>query len=198
MARILLHTCCGPCTFYPLDRLRAAGWEVRGFFFNPNIHPYQEFQRRLEALQAVSEQESLPLIVRSDYPLEQFLRSVAFREGDRCLICYTLRLEAAARCAAKSRFDAFTTTLLYSKRQKHALARRIAENASKKYGIPFYYEDFREGWKAGQARAEKSGIYRQLYCGCIYSEKERFFISPSRRRTARKASDRFPAGGDTE
>ena len=175
MARILLHTCCGPCTLYPLARLRKKGWTVHGYFYNVNIHPYQEWQRRLTALQTVASIESLPLIVRDDYDIEEFLRQVVFREQKRCYYCYSVRLEATARLAAKSRFDAFTTTLLYSKRQKHDLIKSIAENASRKYGITFYYEDFREGWREGQEKAKELAIYRQQYCGCIYSEKERFY-----------------------
>ncbi len=175
MKKILLHICCGPCTFYPLRSLRKKGMDVMGFFYNPNIHPYQEWSRRLEALKTMSETQNLRLIIRDDYRLEEFLRNVVFRESQRCIYCYTVRLEATARLAKKSKFDAFSTTLLYSKRQKHELIKNIAENASKKYGIPFYYEDFREGWKIGQKLAEESGIYRQQYCGCIFSEKERFY-----------------------
>jgi epoxyqueuosine reductase len=174
MQRILLHTCCGPCTIYPLRRLREQDWSVHGFFFNPNIHPYQEFTKRLEALQVLAKTEELPLIVRQDYDLEEFLRQVAFREQNRCLYCYSSRLEAVARTAKKSGFDAFTTSLLYSRHQKHELAVSLAQEASRKYGIQFYYEDFRAGWKEGQEAAKRIGLYRQQYCGCIYSERDRF------------------------
>jgi predicted adenine nucleotide alpha hydrolase (AANH) superfamily ATPase len=175
MPRILLHTCCGPCTLYPLEYLREQGWEVHGYFYNPNIQPYQEFRKRLEALEAVAAREQFDVIIRRDYDLEEFFRQVAFREHMRCLYCYSVRLEATARLAKKSRFDAFSTTLLYSRQQKHEVIRSIAEKASKKHGIPFFYEDFRVGWKQGIERAKEIGIYRQQYCGCIYSEKERFF-----------------------
>ena len=174
MRKILLHTCCGPCTIIPLQNLRARDWSVHGFFYNPNIQPYQEFQKRLDALQSFAHSEELHLIVRPDYELETFLRQTAFREGQRCIYCYSIRLEAAARLAKKSRFDAFTTTLLYSKQQKHELIRSIAQEASRRFGIPFHYEDYRENWQEGQEKARRSGIYRQQYCGCIYSEKERF------------------------
>jgi len=174
MRRILLHTCCGPCTIIPVERLREQDWYVHGFFFNPNIHPYQEFGRRLDTLRSFARGIDLPLIVRDDYDLDSFLRQTVFREQQRCTICYTLRLEAAARLALKSRFDAFTTTLLYSRHQKHDLAVEIAREASLKFGIPFYYEDFRSGWKEGQERSRTLGMYRQQYCGCIYSERDRF------------------------
>ena len=174
MPRILLHTCCGPCLIAPLQQLRARDWSVHGFFYNPNIQPYQEFERRLEALRWLSQKEGMELIIREDYALEEFVRQTAFRESQRCIYCYSVRLEAAARLAKKSRFDAFTTTLLYSKLQKHELIRLIAEEAARRFGIAFYYQDFREQWKAGQETARRLGIYRQQYCGCIYSEKERF------------------------
>jgi predicted adenine nucleotide alpha hydrolase (AANH) superfamily ATPase len=174
MASILLHTCCAPCTIYPLQRLRSHHWDVYGFFYNPHIQPFQEFQKRLETLEQFAAAQELQVIVRPDYDLEGFLREVAFRESRRCLYCYAKRLQAAARMAKKSRFDAFTTTLLYSKLQKHDLIRDIAREAARKYGIPFYEEDFRPGWKRGQEEAQRLGLYRQQYCGCIYSENDRF------------------------
>ncbi len=182
MARILLHTCCGPCSLYPLARLQDQGWNVHGFYFNNNIHPFREWQRRLEALRTVAETRHLPLIVWDDYDLEGFLRQVVFREQQRCMFCYSLRLEAAARLAKKSRFDAFTTTLLYSKRQKHELVRSLAQQAARKYSITFHYEDYRQGWKEGQEKARRLGIYRQQYCGCIFSERERFYPRKSKPR----------------
>lgn len=182
MPRILLHTCCGPCTLYPLERLRGDGWTVRGLFYNPNIQPYQEWQRRRSALETVAAARELPLIVREDYDLEGFLRQVVFREQHRCLTCYSLRLEATARLAANSRFDAFTTTLLYSKFQRHDLICTLAEAAARRYGIAFVYQDFREGWTNGQDQARALGIYRQQYCGCIYSERDRFYPKGKSRR----------------
>lgn len=189
MPRALLHCCCGPCTIYPLSWLRESEWEVHGLFYNPNIHPYLEQQKRLQALQALAEQEALPLIVRADYDLDQFLRQVVFREENRCLVCYSLRLEATARLAKKSQFDAFTSTLLYSKRQKHDLIRSLAESVGQRYGIPFLYEDFRKGWAEGQEASKAMGLYRQQYCGCIYSERDRFYSAhgaPHPRRSTRE------------
>lgn len=189
MPRILLHTCCGPCTIYPLQQIRSQGWNVYGFFYNPNIQPYQELQRRLDALKTVTTLEKVELIIRPDYPLEEFLRQTAFREHQRCIYCYSLRIEAAARVAGKARFDAFSTTLLYSKQQKHDLLKTISQEASRKYGVPFYYEDFRIGWKSGQEQAKNLGIYRQQYCGCIYSEKERFYGTGEGRRNKKSCPE---------
>ncbi len=177
MLRVLLHTCCGPCSIYPVSALRSENFAVHGFFYNPHIQPYQEFERRLQAIRTFAEGEDLPLIIRAEYDPETFFRQVAFRETSRCIYCYSLRLEATARLAKKSRFDAFTTTLLYSKRQKHDLIASICEDASKKNGISFLYRDFRSGWSEGQEKARALGIYRQQYCGCVYSEMERFYKS---------------------
>ncbi|HYA41380.1 MAG TPA: epoxyqueuosine reductase QueH [Syntrophobacteraceae bacterium] len=174
MPRVLLHICCSPCSIYPVSVLRRENFTVHGFFYNPHIQPYREFERRLDTLRAFAGNEDLPLIVRSDYDPETFFRQVAFRETSRCLYCYSLRLQAAARLAKKSRFDAFTTTLLYSRRQKHEIVVSIAQEASRKHGVDFLYRDFRSGWREGQQRAKALGMYRQQYCGCLYSEMERF------------------------
>jgi hypothetical protein len=174
MPRILLHICCGPCSIYPVSALRGENFSVHGFFYNPFIQPYREFERRLQTLQGFAEKEDLPLILRADYDPETFFRQVVFRETKRCLYCYSSRLEAAARLAKRSRFDAFTTTLLYSRHQKHELIVSLSEEVSRKHGIDFLYRDFRSGWLEGQQRAKALGMYRQQYCGCIYSEMERF------------------------
>jgi len=185
--RILLHICCAPCTIYPLRVLREGGGEVFGAFINPNIHPYQEYRKRLETLEVYAGQEELPVLRKEAYPMEEFLRQVAFREEERCRYCYTLRLTQAAETARRDRFDAFTTTLLYSRFQKHGLIRSIAESVAVQHGIPFLYRDFREGWSEGVRISKEVGMYRQSYCGCIYSEKERF-CCPSRRGAGRETS----------
>lgn len=172
--KILLHTCCGPCALYPLARLRSAGHEVTGFFYNHNIHPYQEYSRRLEAVRQMAEHETLPLIVRDEYDLEEFLVSVAIEPATRCSYCYASRLRATAAVAAAHGFEAFTASLLYSRYQRHEEIKHLGEQAGKDFGVAFYYEDFRPGWQEGIRLSKELGLYRQQYCGCIYSEKERY------------------------
>ena len=172
--KILLHICCAPCSVYPLEVLSAAGQQVRGFFFNPNIHPYQEYLRRAASLETYAAKVGLPVIWDRTYPLEEFLRRVAFRETERCRFCYYRRLTATARVARGGKFDAFTSTLLYSKFQKHELIKELGLQVGQEVGVPFYYEDFRRGWAAGRNRANELGLYKQQYCGCIYSERDRF------------------------
>jgi predicted adenine nucleotide alpha hydrolase (AANH) superfamily ATPase len=178
LLKILLHICCAPCTIYPLQILRGEGNEVTGLFHNPNIHPYLEYQKRLDAVSTYAAQAGLPVIREEGYHLEEYLRQVAFREEERCRHCYLMRLTRAAQIARRDRFDAFTTTLLYSRFQKHDLIRQIGESVALQRGVPFLYRDFREGWSEGVRISKETGMYRQPYCGCIFSEKERYYRPP--------------------
>ncbi|OAT85900.1 epoxyqueuosine reductase QueH [Desulfotomaculum copahuensis] len=181
--KLLLHTCCGPCTIYPLDYLREQGHTVYGYFFNPNIHPYTEWQRRRETLEKYAAAMDFKVIFNEEYRLEEFLQMVVYRESRRCRFCYAMRLKQAARVAKKGGFDAFSTTLLVSPYQKHDLIREIGETAGDECGVPFYYVDFRPGYREATARSRELGMYRQQYCGCIYSEKERYY-RPRQKGTA--------------
>jgi len=172
--RILLHTCCGPCALYPLRTLRSAGHDVTGFFYNPNIHPYQEYALRRDAVVRMAELESMPLMVRDDYDLEGFLANVAAAPEKRCTYCYASRLRATAQAAAEGSFDAFSAALLYSRYQRHDEIRELGEQIGREFGVSFHYQDFRPGWQEGIRLSKELGLYRQQYCGCIYSEKERY------------------------
>lgn len=173
--RALLHICCGPCALFPLAMLRGEGLEVTGFFFNHNIHPYQEYLRRRDAAREMAHYEKMPLLMQDEYLLEQFLEHVAATPDQRCGYCYASRLDAAAMAAVQHGYDAFTSSLFYSRYQDHELMRCKAEEAAERHGIPFLYRDFRPGWQQGIKRSKELGLYRQQYCGCIYSEKERYY-----------------------
>ncbi|HOD35271.1 MAG TPA: epoxyqueuosine reductase QueH [Syntrophales bacterium] len=173
--KLLLHICCAPCTIYPLDILRKEEGKIEGLFFNPNIHPYLEYRKRLETLQEFAKHEGLAVEEAEDYPMEEFLRETIGLGEDRCRYCYEVRLRRTAAHALKGYFDAFTTTLLYSRYQKHDLIRRTGEAIAREMKVPFYYADFRVGWEEGVRRSRETGMYRQKYCGCIFSEKERFY-----------------------
>ena len=176
--KLLVHTCCGPCSIYPVQVLRDDGCEVMGFYYRNNIHPYTECQRREETLATYARSISLKLIVQPGYDMETFIRNVAFREAERCTYCYHDRLTTTAQFAKKGKFDGFTSTLLYSRFQKHEQIRSIGEAVGQSVGVPFYYRDFRDGWQAGIEASRDLGMYRQQYCGCIYSEKERYYRQP--------------------
>ena len=173
--KIILHICCGPCTIYPLRILREMGHDLTGYYFNPNIHPYLEYKRRAETLCAYAGEKELPVIWAEDYGMEAFFRMIVGQEDDRCRICYTLRLQETARVAKEGGFAGFTTTLLYSKFQKHDIIREVGERLGREVNIPFVYIDFRAGWQEGVRLSRELGMYRQPYCGCIYSEKDRYY-----------------------
>jgi predicted adenine nucleotide alpha hydrolase (AANH) superfamily ATPase len=175
--KTLLHICCANCAIYPVKTLREEGKELTGYFFNHNIHPYQEFRRRLDTVHQYAEQVALPLISNDDYALDEFLAHVAADPARRCTYCYLSRLEATARYAAEHGFDAFSTSLLYSRYQQHAVIRASGESLGQRYGIDFLYEDFRTGWQEGIVVSKAMGLYRQQYCGCIYSERDRYLQS---------------------
>lgn len=173
--KTLLHICCAPCAIYPLQLLRHEGFEVMGFFYRHNIHPYTECMKRQEALETYAKSVDMRVIYQEGYDMEVFIRNVVFREKDRCAYCYHDRLRSTALLARHGKFDAFSTTLLYSKFQNHGLIRSIGESVAKSVGVEFHYEDFRKGWKEGIETSKRLGLYRQSYCGCIYSEKERYY-----------------------
>lgn len=174
MSRILLHICCGPCATYPVARLREEGFEVAGFWYNPNVHPFSEHQRRLQAATHLAMAAGLPLDVPQGYDMIQFLRMVSGREGDRCPECYRMRLSRTAQAAKEGGFDCFTSTLLVSPHQDQQLLRKIGEEAAGEQGVALYYEDFRKGFSRSRQMSREMGLYRQQYCGCIYSEWERY------------------------
>lgn len=172
--RLMLHCCCGPCTLYPGAALLQRGMEVTGCFYNPNIHPLQEYLRRREGMAQVAGHLGLEMVwLDAEYHPARFLTTLPDHE-QRCEHCYRLRLERVADCAVETGHDAISTTLLYSKYQNHALIRQCGEEIAASRNLTFLYEDFRDGWQQGIDESKTLGIYRQPYCGCIYSEYDRY------------------------
>jgi len=165
--------------------------DVMGFFYRHNIHPFQECKKREDTLREYSDSIGLKVIYQDDYKIEKFLQSVVFRETDRCRYCYHDRLKATAMVAKKGKFQAFSTTLLYSKFQNHELIKETGESLAKKYGLKFYYQDFRLGWKLGIEESKRLDMYRQQYCGCIYSEKDRFFRKEKKQGSFQNSVSKF-------
>ena len=138
--KTLLHVCCAPCANQCIDVLRGDHYEVTGYWYNPNIHPFTEYRARRNCLREYAQTIELPLIERNDYGLRPFVRAVADDIEHRCVKCYEFRLGEAARQAAEGGFDSFTSSLFISPYQQHELMREVAERAAKEYGVEFLYE----------------------------------------------------------
>lgn len=163
--KLLMHTCCAPCSVYCIDSLRAEGIEPELYWFNPNIHPYTEYKMRRDTLIEYSKSIDVKLIINEDYGLVEFCKNTIDNLENRCKdYCYRVRLEQTAKFAKENGYDAFTTTLLVSPYQNHEALIEVANEMSKKYGIEFLYRDFRVGFREGQNKARELGLYMQKYC----------------------------------
>ena len=180
--RLLLHSCCAPCSSYVLETL-SEDFEITVFYYNPNIYPEEEYRMR------VREQElfikRLPTLhpvhfLEGDYETGDFYRAVEGLEhipegGERCFACYRLRLLETARRAARGGFDYFTTTLSISPMKNAAKLNEIGEELGRIWGVEYLASDFKkkEGYKRSTELSREYGIYRQDYCGCVFSKRER-------------------------
>lgn len=172
---VLLHTCCGPCACYSTKRLLDEGLQPILFFYNPNIHPYQEQKLRLEGFRQLADYRKLSTIVEPGYELEEFLKLVAVDPKNRCGECYRIRLSRTAAKAKELNLESFSTTLLISPYQNRELICEIGRGLAQEYSLQFHDEDLRPGFRESQNIAKELGLYRQKYCGCIYSEKDRYY-----------------------
>ena len=173
--KLLLHTCCAPCSTYVVDKLRKDGFDdITAYWYNINIHPFTEYKARLDAMKTYAEMINMPLVVNHNYGIREFTRSVIDNIDGRCVFCYESRLEETAKYAKEKGYDAFTTTLLVSPYQNHELIKELGEKIAEEYGLTFLYRDFRVGFRQGQAKARELGLYMQKYCGCIFSEEDRY------------------------
>lgn len=179
--QLLMHICCANCGIHPLQELLVRGHDVRGLWFNPNIHPYTEYRSRLDSVARLSSLWHFGLETADDYSLEEFLRLVLGHDGPRCEVCYTLRLEKTAETARRMGADGFTTSLLSSPYQKFDMIQKLGQEAARRHGTRFFGDDFRTGWHASRMLSRELGLYRQKYCGCIFSEKERFLNERNRK-----------------
>ena len=175
MKKILMHTCCAPCSVYCIDSLRSEGLEPTLFWYNPNSHPYIEYKTRRDCLKDYAASVDVELIIEEDYGLDKFCQAVADDITSRCVnYCYPKRLGEAVRYALEHGYEAFTTTLLVSPYQKHDEIKKVCEKLAAESGLEFIYRDFRVGFREGQAKARELGLYMQKYCGCIFSEEDRY------------------------
>ena len=174
MNSVLVHCCCAHCTAYTVDYWRQEGYEVSALWYNPNIHPYMEHQHRLEAMESLAQEVKLPLIVTEGYDMVDYFRWVVGHEAERCQYCFRLRLLKTAETAHQAGFNAFTTSLLISPHQKHDLLREIGNEISREKGIDFLYADLRKRYSDSRRLTKGLNLHRQQYCGCVYSEWERY------------------------
>ena len=188
--KLLLHTCCAPCSVYCIKTLRREGIGPTLFWYNPNIHPYSEYKARRDCLKDYAASQDVKLILEDEYGLDEFVCSVLkdvktqptdpsqptdFEQAmlSRCQnYCYPKRLRKVFEYAKANGYDTVSTTLLYSIYQQHDIIKDLMENLSREFGIDFLYRDFREGWREGQDEARATGLYMQKYCGCVFSEEE--------------------------
>ena len=193
---ILLHVCCSNCSLYPIKILRSGDHDFTGFWFNPNIQPYEEYQSRLASLKKLSDLWQVDILYNEKYTPEEYFKALNIAEDtlscfdsdnspsskdfiippapDRCKSCYQLRLEKTAEEAKKGGFDAFTTTLLISPYQDFEQISATGSKLAEKYDVMFHMEDFRPHFRDAMNLAKELDLYRQKYCGCIFSREERF------------------------
>ena len=171
---MLLHTCCGPCATYSTEHLAAEGFKPTMYYYNPNIHPFREWKQRREALKTFAQIKKIPLMIEEEYAMAEFLRRAVFHEKERCKFCYELRLAKTAEKAKELGIEWFGTTLLISPYQNRELILKTGADLAAQYNLRFYQGDFRPGFKKSQETAKELGLYKQGYCGCIYSEFERY------------------------
>lgn len=171
--KILLHICCAPCGIYPSRKL-GEKFEVWCLWYNPNIHPYSEYKKRLEAVKLWEEKEEVKIIYEDSYNLVDFLRRVVYREEERCFFCYEMRLRKTAIFACRGKFDYFGTTLLFSPHQRKKELKEILLSLGKEYQVKPWLEEIGGAHRKSLELSRKMGLYHQTYCGCIYSEWERF------------------------
>ena len=174
--RLLIHTCCCTClsmAYKGLKKEFSSSLELCSYWYNPNIHPLIEYRRRLKSAYMINNRLKLQALIDDEYGVKDFCRLTASAQEvpERCRICYRMRLRRAALTARDNGYEFFATTLTTSTQQSHKLIREAAEEAAEEAGVKFIYRDWRE-----EERDEKllNGLYKQQYCGCIFSEYDRY------------------------
>ena len=174
MPNILIHSCCAHCAAYTVEHFRQSGYEVSALWYNPNIHPYLEYQNRLGAMKALAEIKDFPLYIVPGYDFISYLRTVSGNEESRCEYCFRLRLKKTAEFAADRGTAAFSTSLLISPHIKHGMVKNVGEEVGISAGTTFVYADLRKRFSDSRHITKPLDLYRQQYCGCLFSEYERY------------------------
>ena len=173
--KLLLHTCCAPCSVYCIEQLRKENIEPTLYWYNPNIHPFTEYKMRRDTLTEYASSIGVNTVVEDIYGLDEFCKNTVNNLDNRCIsYCYPVRMRKTFEYAEEHGFDAVSTTLLYSIYQNHDFIKSLCEQLSREFGIEFLYRDFRVGFWEGHDKAIEAGLYMQKYCGCIFSEEDRY------------------------
>ncbi|MCI7125022.1 MAG: epoxyqueuosine reductase QueH [Agathobaculum sp.] len=180
--KTLLHVCCAPCSIVCIDTLRQEGIEPVGYWYNPNIHPMKEYKMRKNTMVEYAKSIGMKLEVNNEYGLRLFIEGVYPDFDRRCGFCYALRFDETARYAAEHGYDCFTSTLFVSPYQNQGLMRETAERAAAKYGVQYLHRDFSPRFHEGQDKARELGLYMQNYCGCVFSEEDRYRKRPKKKK----------------
>ena len=169
--KILLHICCGPCSMHVIDDLRElfGNIKIKGLYANPNIHPYGEFERRLDNAKIAAAYKSIDFDYLDDFDQKKWEEFDGTQEK-RCEMCYNLRMNIAAKFAKENGYEVFSTTLIVSPYQNHMKIYEAGHKAAEKHGIKFFYHDFSINFRKGQQQAQELCLYRQKYCGCLPSK----------------------------
>ena len=174
MQKLLLHICCGPCATHVIEILNQ-NFKVTGYFYNPNIYPKEEYEKRFDAARTVAERQGIPLINGEYEPQTYFNVVKGFEKepenGERCKICYRLRLYSTAKIAASKSFDCIASTLTSGPQKKASIINPVGKEESEKAGLSFIEDDWKkkDGFKRSCMLSREYGIYRQNYCGCLFS-----------------------------
>jgi predicted adenine nucleotide alpha hydrolase (AANH) superfamily ATPase len=171
---VMVHACCAHCTAYTIEHWRAQGYDVTALWYNPNIHPFTEHNLRLEAMKSLSNNMNFPLIVVEGYDFKEYFRRVAGHEDERCAFCFGLRLARVAQQAKALGIRSFTSSLLISPHQNHEILKATGESVAVENGVDFLYADLRKRYSESRHITKPMELYCQQYCGCIYSEYERY------------------------
>jgi hypothetical protein len=180
---LLLHSCCAPCSSYCMEYLRQY-FNITVFYYNPNISYQEEYRKRVEEqkrlIKAFNDKAEFPInVIEGDYEPDKFYEIAKGLEnckegGERCFKCYELRLRKTAELALRQNFDYFTTTLTISPLKNAAKLNEIGESLACEYGINWLVSDFKKknGYKRSTELSKEYNLYRQNYCGCVYSQND--------------------------
>lgn len=184
MKKVLMHVCCAPCFITIEEDITQNGMlidgerekvELTAFWYNPNIHPKAEYERRKDSFIKYCDMKNVNRVIVDEYDMNGFIKDVVTNTGEdkkykiRCEYCYTRRLEKVFKYASENGYDIVSTTLTRSPWQNHEKINEVAGMLSKKYNVKYVYSDYRKTYYEGQRKAREYGLYMQKYCGCVFS-----------------------------